>query len=138
MIKTVLVFVFAFVLLAGCNDADRKKQQFISLGRLVYQKQCANCHQDNGNGYEALYPPINQSDYFLANPLNSLCLIVNGAEEPMTVNGKEYNLPMPSFAHLKPDELAKLLTYLSNSWDNDGSFYSEEDVTKTLATCSNK
>jgi mono/diheme cytochrome c family protein len=134
-IFTILLSLIAF---GSCNEADRKKQQYISYGRLVYQKQCTNCHQNDGNGYEELYPPLNNSDYLMEDPLNSLCLIVNGAKGEMVVNGKTYNQPMPDFSHLKADELAKLLTYITNAWDNKGKLYTDEEIAKALKDCSNK
>lgn len=74
----------------------------------------------------------------MEDPLNSLCLIVNGAKGEMVVNGKTYNQPMPGFSHLKADELAKLLTYITNAWDNKGKLYTDEEIAKALKDCSNK
>jgi len=129
-----LVLGFTF----SCSPENQKKQQYISYGRLVYQKQCANCHQDNGNGYEKLYPPINNSDIFNANQLASICTIYYGSKNGLRVNNETYSMEMPKFDHLKADELAKLLTYISNAWDNEGRLYTEEEIIETLKNCSNK
>lgn len=133
-----IITLLVFIALVSCDEADRKKQQYISYGRLVYQKQCTNCHQDDGNGYEQLYPPINNSDYLNGDPFRSLCLIVNGAKGEMVVNGKTYNQPMPEFSHLKADELAKLLTYITNAWDNNGRLYTDKEIAQALKKCANK
>lgn len=120
-------FLFALVI-QSCSSDSLKKQQFISQGKLVYQKQCIHCHQGDGNGYEKLYPPINQADFFTKDPLQSICHIVNGLEGEILVNGETYNMPMPKFNHLTNDELAKLLTYLDNAWQNKGKLYSAKEI----------
>lgn len=138
------IYYFLFLLCAvviigygcGTNSSNIKFKQYMSMGKLVYQKQCTNCHQDDGNGYEKLYPPLNGADFLLNNPSGSLCIIYQGRSLPLTVNGQEYNMKMPSFAHLKPDELAKVMTYITNAWDNDGGhLYTEEEVGKVLDEC---
>ncbi|MFY0675454.1 MAG: cytochrome c [Bacteroidia bacterium] len=125
--------------LLSCSEVDRKKQQYISYGRLVYQKQCVNCHQADGNGYEKLYPPLNKADFLINDPIQSLCIIVNGAKGEMVVNGDVYNQPMPNFSHLKADELAKLLTYITNAWDNKGKLYTDKEIERALEqNCASK
>ena len=108
----------------------------MSMGKLVYQKQCANCHQIDGNGYERLYPPLNKADYLQKQPKDALCIIYHGREAPLVVNGNEYDMKMPAFDHLKADELAKVLTYITNSWDNkSGHLYTEAEIIDSLEQC---
>ncbi|MGB0429546.1 MAG: c-type cytochrome [Bacteroidia bacterium] len=135
--KYIAIGIFGLVIygLSSCHNSDRKRQQYISMGRMVYQKQCTNCHQKDGNGYEALYPPLNNSDYLNQDPLKSLCIIINGAKGEMVVNGSTYNMPMPNFRHLKADELAKLMTYITNSWDNKGRLYTDEEMAEAMQKC---
>lgn len=141
MIKWIIALaalLFAIWTIAGCgsDEKNRKMRQYTSYGKYIYQRQCVNCHQTQGDGYEALYPPIAGADYFLEDPDRTICLIYNGHEGGLTVNGKDYDLPMPDFDHLKPDEMAKLMTYIGNAWGNNIGFIDEKRVTAALDSCS--
>ena len=136
--RQLLFFLIPFLVCACGSEESLKKQQFISQGKLVYQKQCVQCHQEDGNGYEMLYPPLNKADILVKDPMSNLCYIVNGLDGELIVNGASYNMPMPKFNHLTNDELAKLLTYISNAWDNKGELSEAEDIAKSRsANCAN-
>lgn len=120
----------------GSDAHTTKKRQYASQGRLVYQKQCVNCHQSDGNGFARLYPPLHQA--VTINPLDLVCLIREGRKGTVEIDGETYTLPMPAFGHLKPDELAKLLTYLSNTWGRQGILVSDEAVEQQITLCTGK
>jgi nitrite reductase (NO-forming) len=44
------------------------------------------------------------------------------------VNGKTYDSVMPPMSQLNDDEIANILTYVLNSWGNDGGAISKEQV----------
>ena len=46
--------------------------------------------------------------------------MLNGLTGPVTVNGKTYNSVMPPMSQLNDDEVANILTYVLNSWGNNG------------------
>jgi len=49
------------------------------------------------------------------------------------VNGKEYNSVMPPMNQLNDDEIANIITYVLNSWDNPGGRISAAEVAKARA-----
>ena len=132
--KIAALLICLLSLIIACQPTDLKKKQFTSFGKLVYQKQCANCHQTDGNGYQALYPPLNGSDILMKNPMEQLNTIVHGSPGGMEVNGKKYSMSMPKFDHLTHDELAKVLTFITNSWENSSRLYTAEEVADWLKT----
>jgi cytochrome c551 len=126
--------VLAFLLFAmGCSPAkedkeknlesisDTKVLQYAIQGKNIYEQYCANCHQKNGEGLGRLIPPLNQSDYMLKDVGNTVKIIKYGIKGEITVNGINYNQPMPGNPQFTDLEIAQLVTYLYNIWGaNEG------------------
>ena len=120
----------------GLDRRDELRfRQYLITGKQIYLAQCSNCHQPNGQGLEALYPPLAKSDFFVNNLAKSICMIKNGYSGPLTVNGTEYNMVMPALAHLTPLEIAEITTYIGNKWGNKVGFVQVNDVEKILQDC---
>lgn len=121
--------------MVGCqNEEELQRQRYITEGILVYKNNCANCHQTNGQGLAALYPPIAGSDY-LADKNSVICLIRYGQRAPIVVNGKRYNRPMPAQPQLSALEIAELTTYLYNEWGGETKRTDVKAVTPVLEQC---
>lgn len=121
--------------LVSCQTEDEiNRQRYITEGALVYQRNCANCHQANGKGLAALYPPIDGSDY-LVNKDDVICLIKYGQQGEIVVNGKRYNRPMPAQLQLSDLEVAEITTYIYNEWGGEDSLTSAKEVGPVLAKC---
>lgn len=116
------------------SDEELQRQRYITEGILVYKNNCANCHQTNGQGLAALYPPLAGSDY-LANKNSVICLIRYGQQGPIVVNGKRYNRPMPAFPQLSALEIAELTTYIYNEWGDETKLTDVKAVTPVLEQC---
>ena len=58
---------------------------------------------------------------------------LHGLTGKVTVNGKEYDSVMPPMTQLTDDEVANILTYVLNSWDNPGGQVSKDEVAKVRA-----
>lgn len=82
---------------------------------------CSACHGQNGEGNPVIAPPLADSDW-VAGPVSNLIRIqMRGLEGPITVSGKEYNLPAPMApmgAASSDEEVAAVLTYIRNSFGN--------------------
>lgn len=118
----------------SCQNAEeQQKQQYISMGRLVYQKQCINCHQEDGKGLGTLFPDLTQSQRLKTGSNELFCLIKYGS--PPQVKGEEYRMKMLAFDHLKEDELAKVMTYISHAYGDGESTYSDQDALEALKDC---
>ncbi|GAB3946568.1 hypothetical protein GCM10028805_17300 [Spirosoma harenae] len=116
------------------SEAEIKRQKYITEGILVYKNNCANCHQPKGEGLESLYPPIANSDY-LVDKNKVICLIRNGQQDSIVVNGKHYNRPMPAQPQLSDLEIAELATYIYNEWGNEAKITDVKEVTPILKQC---
>lgn len=132
---TVSVLFILLLSTVGCqSEEELQRQRYITEGILVYKNNCANCHQTNGQGLAALYPPIAGSDY-LANKKSVICLIRYGQRGPIVVNGKRYNRPMPAQPQLSALEIAELTTYIYNEWGGETKRTDVKAVTPVLEQC---
>lgn len=107
--------------------ADSKKEdkeyvektvaQKIEHGKQVYMKTCFACHQGEGQGIPNAFPPLAKSDYLNADVNRAIDIVLNGLSGEITVNGKKYNSVMTRQS-LSDEEVADVMTYIYNSWDN--------------------
>ncbi len=102
-------------------------EEQVQFGQRVYEVNCAACHQADGQGLRGAFPPLAGSDYLNADPDRAVKAILEGLSGPITVNGQEYNGVMPAM-RLSDNDIANVLTYLLNSWGNDGGVVSPEQV----------
>jgi nitrite reductase (NO-forming) len=106
----------------------------IDAGRALYQGTCSACHQTNGNGIASVFPPLAKSDYLMADKQRAISVVLNGLSGKVTVNGSEYNSVMPPMSQLNDDEIANILTFVRNSWGNEGEAVSADEVAKVRQT----
>ena len=109
------------------------KEDQIAAGKQLFTGTCSVCHQPNGEGLANVFPPLAKSDYLAANPKRAIAIVTHGLTGKVTVNGHEYDSVMPPMAQLTDDEVANILTYVLNSWDNPGGQVSKEEVASERA-----
>lgn len=86
-------------------------------GNEVYTDFCVQCHLENGEGIESVFPPLSNSDYLLNNIEESIYAIKYGMEGPIKVNGELYDGIMVSQG-LDSEEIADVMNFILNSWGN--------------------
>jgi len=100
-------------------------------GAKVFESKCMICHQPDGNGISALFPPLAGSDYLLVDKQRALRNIRHGFNDSLTVNGiiyKKYKMPVPE---ITDQQLAYVMNYILNSWGNRGGLITLADITAT-------
>jgi cytochrome c551 len=117
------------------NNSSAKFEQYYVQGEQLYLKNCSNCHQKNGAGLGLLYPPLNNSDYLRNNFEEVICILKNGKDGEILVNGKSFNKIMPGIPSLTDLEVAEIATYVYNSWDNQRGIIEVVDVSGILSRC---
>ena len=103
-------------------------QDQINAGKSLFNGTCSVCHQANGAGLAGVFPPLAKSDYLLADPKRAISTVLHGLSGKVTVNAKEYDSVMPPMNQLNDDEIANILTYVLNAWDNKGGLIKASDV----------
>jgi mono/diheme cytochrome c family protein len=96
-------------------------------GKAVYEKTCQACHQADGKGLPATFPPLAGSDYLAADLPRAIAGVTNGLTGEITVNGEKFNQTMPAAAHTD-EEIAAAFTYVLNSFGNKGGEVSAAEV----------
>lgn len=102
-------------------------------GAALYAKNCAMCHQEKGQGLEGVFPPLAKSDYLIERAAKKdrselVDLIDKGKSGKITVNGKEYNGVMTPVAGLSNEDVAAVLTFVSNAWGNKAPAFTAAEV----------
>ncbi len=95
-------------------------EQAMALGGEIYNARCAACHQVNGMGVPGAFPAINGSPIALGAPDAHIDVVAHGRA----------GTAMMGFANqLSPKELAAVVTYQRNAWDNQtGELIQASDV----------
>lgn len=111
---------------------EKTKEEQIASGSQIFAQTCVACHQSNGQGIPSAFPPLAKSDYLNKDVNRAIDIVMNGLTGPITVNGKEYNSIMTRQV-LTDEEIADVLTYVYNSWDNKGATVTPAMVAKRRA-----
>ncbi|MDJ1139325.1 cytochrome D1 domain-containing protein [Marinicella marina] len=109
---------------AGATDLASQ----MAAGEQVYNTYCAACHQTTGAGLGTAFPPLADSDYLLADKDRAINVVLGGLKGEITVNGKKFNAVMPNLAYLNDEQVANVVTYVMNSWGNEGYVVSAAEV----------
>ncbi|BEV14493.1 cytochrome c [Herbaspirillum sp. DW155] len=108
-------------------DAERILKQ----GKKLYGELCVDCHGSKGQGSAPDYPPL-ADNHAIAGPqaVNAIRAVLNGGFPPSTA-GNPYPFGMPPFGpQLSDQEVAALVSYVRNSWGNQGGFVSASEVNR--------
>lgn len=116
-------------------------QEVYKLGAAVYQREshCATCHLTHGKGNGNTYPSLVGSPWVNGSEERLVKMALHGLWGKLTVNGKTFDPargvpPMTAFRSLlKDDEVAAVLTFVRNTWDNNASPISPATVAKVRA-----
>ncbi|HVS51567.1 MAG TPA: copper-containing nitrite reductase [Opitutaceae bacterium] len=103
------------------------KEIQIERGKKVFLQSCFACHQADGKGLPAVFPPLAGSDFLKADRDRAIRIPVKGLSGPITVNGKPFNNLMPP-QDFTDEQIADVLTYVMNSWGNDYGAVSAAEV----------
>ena len=124
-----LVGILAF---AQCSSDDNVYKQ----GKVLYTRQCANCHQENGEGLKGLVPPLAKSDYLSAHRSELSCVIRIGLKGNIVVNGVTYGTQeMLGNKDITEFEIANVMNYINTSWGNAEKLWTVEEVRDGLKNC---
>jgi mono/diheme cytochrome c family protein len=94
---------------------------------------CGGCHQGSGMGVPGQFPPLVGSEIVLEGTEQLTRIVLHGLVGPVTVKGVGYNTPggMPGQgAVLSDSDVANVITYIRNTWGNEGSMVTKEMVAK--------
>lgn len=125
---------FSFLLLAviltyQCQDRNHTQ------GKILYEYYCASCHMEDGKGLRGNIPPLADADYIRKDPVRMACIIRNGMKGEIVVNGTTYNNPMAGYPELTKYEIANIINYVNQAWNNDYGFANPQKIEAALKSC---
>lgn len=101
--------------------ADNLQKEVVVGGEQIYQTYCAACHLPDGRGDESRFPPLVNSEFVKGDKATLIDIVLNGMQQPIKVNGKQFNGVMPAHSFLKDADLALVLTYIRQNFNNSAS-----------------
>jgi mono/diheme cytochrome c family protein len=134
MFKSISYILLGLALVSCQNAEELKKEQYFVEGFQLYTSNCANCHQADGKGLANLYPPLDRED-ILKDKGRLACIIKNGMNDTIQVNGKPFARPMPPNQKLTDLEMAEIISFIGIKWGKDSVYTSIDAVTKGLNDC---
>ena len=115
--------------LPGCFSNNRHQ------GEKLYALHCASCHGEQGQGLARLIPPLAGSDYLVDHRAELACLLRNGQDEVIVVNGVGYHNIMPGNKTMSVAQLTNLLNYVESHWGNEAAPRTILEVQTQLDSC---
>ncbi len=120
----------------------------IARGRVLYNVNCAACHQANGAGVSGQFPPLSGSDWVTAAKSDRLVRIaMNGLKGPIHVNGEPFNeagtavmLSVGTDNKFNAEQMADLLSYIRASKDigNSAPMVAPDDIADAMAAAKSR
>lgn len=88
----------------------------------------------DGKGQKGIFPPLAKSDFLFKNMEESIKAIkFGGIDGEIIVNGVKYDSKMEKMG-LYDDEIADIMNYILNSWENNYDKRITEEYVKSLKT----
>lgn len=115
------------------NEAEKKQ---LALGEQSFAVTCAACHQMHGEGVPGAFPPLAGSEWVAGDVERLARIVLHGLYGKIEVKGQPWNLVMPGLGSagvLDDEKIAAALSYVRNSWGNEGSFVDAKLVAKVRA-----
>jgi mono/diheme cytochrome c family protein len=160
VLPLVLVFVFSGLVLASATYLNRYSGHFsatiynengkpggtaaaaatapdpVALGKRQFQSACMVCHQANGLGIPAAFPPLAGSEWANGSEERVIRIVLHGLGGEVKVGAATFNGVMPSFGNVpgsgynwRDDQIADVLTYVRQEWGNKAAPITPEQVT---------
>lgn len=100
----------------------------LAQGRKIYDKHCASCHGEQGEGLPRVYPKL--AGEAAAGSTNAIRLVVHGGFAAATAgNPRPYSMP-PFGSTLSDTEIAAVISYVRSSWGNRDSLVQAHEVAR--------
>lgn len=141
-----ILFLLLVFLLSACGGRNQSSQQQTSTrspedaaksaqianhpGKKVYDSFCLVCHMADGSGVPGMHPPLIQTEWVTGDKNRLIDITLNGMSGKIEVNGETYNSIMPPHSHLTDKQIADVLTYVRQSFGNNASEITVEEVQK--------
>jgi mono/diheme cytochrome c family protein len=111
------------------EEIKKRDPDLMQRGSRLYDRHCAQCHGDRGEGAPGIYPALaGNRAVTMDAPANVVRIVVHGGYLPATA-GNPRPFGMPPFSHQFDDnDVAAVLSYIRGSWGNNAAMVMPIDV----------
>ena len=127
IVKSLLILLILLVFICPLAFAQTRSQPVPGKGLELYEQNCLSCHQADGSGVPMLTPPLVNAEYVKGDKIKLINIVLKGLKG-VEIGGTTYNTAMPAFKHLSDEDIAAVLTYVRNNFNNNGGPIMKEDV----------
>lgn len=124
----IVILLIGIIFFTGCGGGGGIPKAKMESGKKVYQTYCQSCHMEDGGGVPGMNAPLIGSKYAAGNKDTLISIVLHGSAAFASDPERTYQNKMPSLANLTDQEIADVLTYIRNSFNNKGSAIEPEDV----------
>ena len=127
MLKLVAVAVVCSISVITMGQKRTELQSSIARVKAVFENTCLACHQADASGVPNLAPPLIKTSFVLGDKTKLINIILNGLKD-VEIDGERYDNPMPAFDYLTDNEVADVLTYVRNNFNNKAGGVKTDEV----------
>jgi len=124
-----LLFVPFVLFLSGCA-----KDPVLVQGETIFMSYCATCHQKDGKGIPTAFPSLHNSEWVSGDKGRIIRLVLRGMQGSIEVNGETFNNVMTQHSFLSDAQLAAVLTFVRQEFENDADSVSAVEVSLVRAS----
>lgn len=130
-LNAIAVYLKSLVDTSRITPGYKDYAEMNSPGAALYQDNCAACHRSDGEGYAHTLPALAGNPALLADdPSSLISMVLQGGQAAVTKRAKT-GMRMPDFGwRLTDEQVAELSNYVRNSWGNQASEVTAEQVKK--------
>lgn len=125
-----LISILLFTTAACTPNGEQYKH-----GKVLYETHCQSCHMEDGSGLGANIPPLAAADYLKQRQAEIACIIKNGIEDSLTVNGILYTEKMLGTPQLTDFQIANIINFINHAWGNDYGYVKIKTLRENLEKC---
>jgi mono/diheme cytochrome c family protein len=125
-VKIIATVALLAIGLSAFAQTPNKAQ--LEKGKGVYETYCLACHQADGSGVPDLNPPLIKTKWTMGDKKTLINVLLKGLDEEIDVNGETFANVMPAMSHLSDDEIADVLTFVRNNFENKASAITSNEV----------
>ena len=129
----VIILICLLIIAVVIIVTKSKKEYYLTRGKKSYEKHCANCHGKMGKGIQLLIPPLTDATWLENDSI--VCIIKNGMEGNIMVNGKNFNGRMTGNHEIDQDEIADLVSYIRHDFIKKPKRLTIKGVSEQVLKC---
>jgi mono/diheme cytochrome c family protein len=115
-IKSIVIPVLILLIFISCKQGVSIER--LKAGEKVYTRYCSGCHMDNGGGVPNMNAPLISSAIVNGDEEKLINVVLIGSGALLSDPNRRFRNTMGSFAYLSDVEIADVLTYIRNNFNN--------------------